>query len=693
MKKREKPEYSETLCCFDIETSKDVIDGENAVWCWSWQVLVGNAYSSDEDVYITPSGWCDFWDTIFGLQSKEPNKRLIIFVHNLGHEFEFLIRNSGEHELTDLFAKDTHAPLYAVFDDKIEFRCSYFLTNKSLAECAKDVGLAKSKDFDYSIVRYPDYICTNEENHYREFDVRILAAKIRQLQVQEEMMFWKFPLTNTAFLRNELRAQMSKDKSNRIWFNTMRMEYYQYILCRDAFMGGYTHSNYTKTGYVINDVDSFDFGSAYPFAMLVHKYPCGKWHRLRCKISTLKKMLLDDSKLFICKIALKNIKSVGPNTFLSYSKSKVSKDVVVDNGRIYKASYVETTLTSIDLDILLKAYTIDAVAVLDCIWCECDYLPDVILKLMLKYYEMKQNLKDVNGEELNYMKAKNRVNSYYGMFVQNPLNDETTIEDGTLNWKRTKIDYTDKNLVSTMLNDYYKNWSSFLPYQIGIFVPAYTRLHLWHFILAHQDNVVYNDTDSCKFCDLNDDIFKTVDAYNEWARSTVKARLKELGIEKDFPDLGVFDWETSPRKKGIYVKFKTLGAKKYMYEDIKGIRHITVSGLSKSASQYIQDFDDFSPGVTFDEDVSGRTVSKCITNVVNAPDNGGLAIYNTTYTLNVTDLYFTILGCPDEQTFFIGKNGRYYDDSKRQKIRKQYDIDIDMIYRKNTLLEAREVFK
>ncbi len=668
--KKKKIRYSKQLCCFDIETTHEIINGLDCLYTWHWQAM-------RDDDYITFKSWPDFLDSVVKWNDAD---RTIIFVHNLSYETESIIRNLGDHVISEVFATDTHKMLKFVLDDCIEFRCSYFLTNKSLASCGKDVGLEKL-EMDYKTIRRPgDYISPEDEQYCRR-DVEIMVKKIRQLEAAEGMAFWDFPLTNTGFLRNEARKAMRRNKKNRKLFTSSRLNYKQFLCCRDAFMGGYTHANYIYMGDVMHDVDSFDYGSAYPVDMLVHKYPMGAFHRVdNPNYNDIKAMINRDGVLFICRVVFKNVKSKMLNTYLSFSKCRTSEDVELDNGRIYSASIVETACTSLDLKIIFAAYKIGAIAVQELYWAQADYLPEEYIKLMLRYYKDKQELKHVEGREVDYMKAKNRVNSFYGMMVTNPIRD--VVELDGVEWKKERINYSDVETMEGLLDEFYKSYNSFLPYQWGVFVPAWTRYHLWmDFIIKNDRRVLYCDTDSAKVIDCAE-CMPYVEKYNKWVRETMEKRLADLGITESFPDLGIFDHETAD---GAWRGFKTLGAKKYMVEDADGKFHTTVAGMSKAAVKYIEGFDDFTPGVTFAADISGRTISRCIDNPVDCfGDGGGCWIEETTYQLSISDDYVIHANYPEKYTWsdlVISGSGR----SHSGDFHRQERINIKLIKDKRNI--------
>lgn len=634
---KRKVEYVKSFLCFDIETTHEKIDGVDVIYTWHWSVL-----DSDYN-YHTCTSWSDFYDYIYSYYQSHATKgenRLIVYVHNLAYEMEAIIRNLTGHDFTSGFYMDTHEPLYFILDEVLEFRCSYKLTNKSLAACGKDVGLDKL-EMNYSDVVKPNEKLPEDKEAYTYRDVEIMVAKIKQLEQQEGKPFYKFPFTNTGFLRDELREVMSKDYKWRKMFKNTRLDYDTYVMCRKAFQGGYTHANFIYAGQTQENVDSFDFGSAYPFAIATEKFPVSPLKELKgANIYDLKRLMNSDSYLFIGTFTFMDAKAKGTMTYLSTSRCEISDDATLDNGRIYRVGMCRTTCTSLDLAIILRMYNIKKIRVDKVYYCRADYLPSGIVNTMFKYYQAKQELKGVEGQELNYMKAKNRVNSFYGMFVQDPIHDVITLAD--TKWACTTTAITNRDEIESQLGKFYKSYRSFLPYQIGIFIPAYTRYHLLHDIVSKIDrNVIYCDTDSAKVL-RREEIMDVVNEYNEFARYKIKLAIERYNCQTTFPDLGIFDWETE--KEGAWAKFKTYGAKKYIVETAKGKLEMTVSGLSKKAVKYLNTVDDFQVFTTFDTEVSGRTISHPTTNPVPTWDNGGTWIEDTTYTLGIAPEYAWLIG-------------------------------------------------
>ena len=122
--------------------------------------------------------------------------------------------------------------------------------------------------------------------------------------------------------------------------------------------------------------------------------------------------------------------------------------------------------------------------------------------------------------------------------------------------------------------------------------------------MNYSSNVfVYGDTDSSK-CIIND--YQVIDDLNK----TIIEECEKLGAYCDVDGkryyLGVFEMETD-EKHGKYQFFKTLGAKKYVYQDLEGL-HTTIAGVNKDkAPGELKDIENFKPGFTF-YDAGGKTL-------------------------------------------------------------------------------------
>ena len=248
------------------------------------------------------------------------------------------------------------------------------------------------------------------------------------------------------------------------------------------------------------------------------------------------------------------------------------------------------------------------------------------------------------------MKAKNKLNSIYGMCVTDIVHNEIKFNaDGER--------VVEEHSIDDEIAKYYKSYNNFLMYQIGVFVTAYARKRLQEAIDIVSLDVVYCDTDSVKYLGDHDQDFKNIN--DKMIKYNKEHNIKHsIMVNDKLFMLGQFDSENQKGKTYAYDKFITLGAKKYAYE-INGKIGVTVSGLDKkkgaaelSAGNGLLDFTN---GKVFND--SGRTVAYFNTMPLHEININGcsiitgsnIAIVDTTYTLGITDTMLNIIDLEKEQ--------------------------------------------
>ena len=100
--------------------------------------------------------------------------------------------------------------------------------------------------------------------------------------------------------------------------------------------------------------------------------------------------------------------------YLSVHKCYNLTGAINDNGRVVKADRLLTYLTDIDLEIVKHQYKWESAVVVECYRSEYGLLPKAMKDVTMDYYERKTKLKGVIGQEVYYMKSKNKLNSIYG---------------------------------------------------------------------------------------------------------------------------------------------------------------------------------------------------------------------------------------------------------------------------------------
>jgi hypothetical protein len=292
-------------------------------------------------------------------------------------------------------------------------------------------------------------------------------------------------------------------------------------------------------------------------------------------------------KAVIMRISLTNVRlhdKFWGCPYLSRDKCRNIRNALYDNGRILQAEYIETTVTDIDFRILLSEYDFDDCAPFDACHARYGNLPPELIKMNIKYYIAKTELKNVDGEEIYYMKSKNKLNSIYGMMAQDPVKQTIDfINDEFIE----RADPAQELLMAS-------NKKAFLCYQWGVWTTAWARYRLEEGIRLAGDAFVYCDTDSVKY--LNDINWTSYNKQREKDSKKSGAMAKDPKGEMHY--MGVFEEE------GTYSEFCTLGAKKYCYRETP-VSHIsvTIAGVTKKkGGKELEEFGGmsaFKPGTIF----------------------------------------------------------------------------------------------
>lgn len=572
--KKKKESYYNVACVFDIETSSFYINEEKnaCMYCWVFGI---------NGKCVRGRTWEDFMKLITTLRHRyklDLTRRLIIYVHNLAYEFQW-IRNLFQWE--KIFSIEQRRPLYALTKDGIEFRCSYMLSGYSLESVGNNLTKYKVNkmvgDLDYDLIRHSTTPLTDKEWGYVMNDGLVVMSYIQE-EIERMGDITKIPLTKTGYVRLYCRESCLKD-SNRVQYNKLMsrltLSLNEYEELKRVYSGGFTHANNKYVNKTMSKVASFDFTSSYPTVMISEKYPMTKPRKVEIKNKEQFLKMLDN---YCCMfdIQFKDITSkVDFEHYISRSKCDYIDGYVLDNGRVVKASILSTSLTELDFKIIEKMYDWKSMKIANFYIMEKAYLPKELISVILKLYENKTTLKGVEDKVVEYMISKCMLNSIYGMCVTDICRDEF-LYDG--DWKTIECSK------ESLLKEYNYSKSRFLYYAWGVWVTAYARYNLFTGILECKDDYIYSDTDSIKilnyenhsqyFKEYNDNILKKLSNCLKYYNIPIK-RVKPKTIKGVEKPLGVWDFE------GVYDYFKTLGAKRYMYiQDNEP--HITISGVKKS---------------------------------------------------------------------------------------------------------------
>lgn len=635
-RKKHKTGYLNTAASFDIETTT-LLRGkgnlESTAFMYKWMVAI-------EDRVCFGNYWEEFVDFCNRLQIENglcSGKRLVMYVHNLAFEFQFM---KDYFKIEDSFFRKKRKPLYIYISQGIEFRCSYFLSNMSLEKWCKNtpnvVHGKLSGQLDYSKIRTPKTKLTKEEKEYMINDVLGVAECIEEYK--KEYSIANMPLTSTGFVRNDFRKAMSTKKCIK-WFKDSELNLEQYLFFKNSFRGGYCHANRFSSFLRFDNVESFDFKSSYPARMLLEEYPYGKMIEEKKPSIEFIKYLKENNYLYVGEFYIENfkIKKDHPCPYIDIAKCfGYGKNTKVDNGRVLSSDSVHIYYTNVDIEILKDIYELekDSIKPVKIYYCRKKPLPIEYRATILHYYALKCQLPKDSYE---YMKSKNKLNASFGMAVTDIISDSYSYTD---NEYKVLNDDPEKKLKS-----YYENRNSFLPYQIGVFITAYARKELFKFINYCNTGFIYCDTDSIKF---KSDHIKRMEEFRNKYNENIKKQFESYDLKIPYSKDGYLGYADIDDH---YDSFMTLGAKKYAYNK-DGKFHITVSGIpKKEGAEVIQNLENFSRlGYTYKNIGKNKVIYNDVNKIFEMDINGekfscasNIALVPGEYTMGISKSYFSCL--------------------------------------------------
>lgn len=631
--------YLELYCGFDIETT--TLENHHAyMYCWQFSI---------NSIVIMGRHWSEFLDLLQTLQkiyTLRETTRIIIWVANLGFEFQFMRKLLN---ISHLFAKHKREPLYFIHDKCIEFRECLSISGGNLAQLAKDYCRTPKLvgDLDYSKERSFKTPLDEKEISYCCNDVIILSEWSEYIFNEYIKPLKYVPLTKTGILRKDIKQGVTDEIKSLVLACFPPENLYNYWM-KYLFRGGYVHSNRAHTNKVLSHVYGADITSSYPDRMNNGYFPNSPF--IEADISNWQSYL--DTHCCILDITFTNLKNLTSHSIESSNKAIELENPIIDNGRILFAEKVRVLLTELDYDIYTKYYTWTNIEVHSIHIAKRGKLPRYLLKVLNSNYQEKDELKKDGFKDTPiYVLKKGKVNSAYGVCVTKMHPAEIVYEGDEWSETTSKFNYQ-KEIKKQFL----------LP-QWGIWISSHARHKLLTMVYKFHKDVIYCDTDSIYF--KNKENLKYIEDYNNQQKEIMRQYCNTHNLPfEHFNDLGCFDLELDGAER-----FKTLGAKRYVYEK-DGKPKVTVAGLPKKAlvnyckEHKIDIFDYFTNRMLLDQEVSLKNTSKYndephsdIVDGVRMYAESSCGIYKIPFQLNLAEAYLTLLTILKKEEL---QNGRIY---------------------------------
>lgn len=628
-------DVSDDIFCFDIETStffevrphiylseQEIIDmtrrEDPAAWGRTAEQIMQES-PAGAVTYMWQFGFNDvryygrdLADFVRVLDFLSDRCKCKVFVHNLSYEMQFL---RGIIKFDKIFLTDSRSVLYMEYKN-ITFACTYKLTNLSLRQWGKNIGIAKLDTLHYNArVRTPKTILDPVEVAYGERDIEIMYHGIKQYLMDYKTV-WDIPLTQTGTLRRDIKKTFAKDvKYHCAIVDMMPKTANDLFFLRKTFRGATVTANVLHVNQIApaagdpRRIGSYDKTSAYPFIQCTKKFPASEFTPADLNVKLYDdagQVVLNDGLHHIFVVRFYGITSKTVIHTQPTSKRIMASNMSVDNGKLISADVYECFLTELDAKEIALFYKWTSYEIVQHKVAASDYLPKELVLLLLDYYGRKTKLKGIRGQEVNYMRGKEKMNAGYGCFATYPCKDDIVVSGHDA---PEIVRKTDDEVTNMLMSKYEKKWGEIVAYSWGIYVTSWQRLLLGEMIAKMTpDDFWYSDTDCVKGY-----VDKYAEMFNE-ENCRITAEIRRVCEERDI-EFDLFtpcDIKGNPHLLGLwdyeetYHEFKMLGQKRYAYRETEDAPVVmVVSGVPKVATAPAS-LDGFKFGLSWDIFSSGK---------------------------------------------------------------------------------------
>lgn len=624
---KERTTYMYTPLFLDTETSHNHNKDFPITWIYQWAFEFDGLCVAGR----TPSQLIDVFKKLKKTYQLDDTHRILCYIHNASYDLTYLMPY-----IEEAFGR---GKILAIKSHKIlsftvagfEFRCSYMLSNRSLKAWGEYTNAEVIKAVDtisYNEIRYQDTILNTDDWFYMINDIYAMKYAYNGMLEMFDDDITTIPLTNTGYIRRDMRKESQLDKENRENFLKSRLSYDLYRLFRSEFSGGLTHGNRLYINKTIRaDIDHYDYKSHYPSCQQLKYYPVTafelyyKWYEGREPLDISELVSLCKKYCVIMEVAFHNLyikdnvylpcisqskTDKGRRSTLLYSIDREGKHRGTDNGKVmYMQGFTTLALTELDFKWICKQYTFDSIKVECCYIAERGAMPKYFTDVLHRYFYIKENAEGIQRD-----KAKNNLNAGYGMSAQDPVRIEIDFDRDTGIWSSVK-EYNE-DYITDKLSKFYKSRNNFFSYQVGCYVTSHARDCLLTMVEMCGDRYLYADTDSIFF--LHDDtIIDKINKYN----NDIIAECEARGLYVTNKKGGRSYYGTFEDEKDNIKCMRYLHAKCYAFIDDKDELHVTIAGVTKKGrngntiEKELGSIDNLNNAFTFHD--CGGTTSEYIT--------------------------------------------------------------------------------
>lgn len=634
-----KPPYLSEAVFLDTETSNNYDEDRHTgcgwIYQWCFNFAGYDCIGRRPDELIL-----DLEDAVMPSVKRCPEgTKCLVFVHNLSYDIQYL-KDFLIEQYEDFQILATSPHKFITFSaGPFEFRCSYKLSNRSLSKWGSDLGIEHQKKkglVDYAALHYQDSELTYDDWLYMLYDVWSLRDCVKkQMHIYGDVLS-TCPLTSTGYIRRDARNRYKENlQENRPEFLASKPTVRVYKALNGAMAGGIAHGNrlfedvLVETDEIwykrpdayerdepIDGIDHVDYRSHYPSQEAgsdeVYGFPkdkfCLRWEYIP---GVTKEVLTFDTidrwsveNCVLLEIVLHDAE-LKPGVSLPYlqtyklfeGRCSDFAHTIEDNGRLLKMKgSARIYVTEWDLKWIRKQY--DFSYMIKTVWTSPrgaipKYLRDTIDENFLKKTVLKdkvKHLEDIGADEwevinakIDLMKSKNGLNGIYGMTATDPVRPEITMDE----YGEWTVPIKDDDMIKEKLDEYYKNYNSFMVYAYGVYTTALARNELMEAVEAiGYKYFLYCDTDSIFFL-RNDKVKARFEAINRWRN----IRAEKIGAYVIKPDGQKVYYDVLEVEKEHITSFKYIHAKAYAYITDGGTEkeklHCTIAGVSEYSPDYV----------------------------------------------------------------------------------------------------------